>query len=460
MNANRLISISRPVIGLCADAVFRIMHGQARVYWRAPQSNQVVTGFGSAADLRAWGRNRYKDIERQARQLFRDAVVTGDAQAAPRLFGGFAFRDDFLPDYTWSVFHPAQFVLPHFQLVEQPTPDAADARPAWLTMNVLVGRDDDVDELLPALQTALDARYEWLVSRASKLVDIPVDNPTHALHSSVATEVRHLISPAQWASLIDTAHTYMQAGRMTKVVLARACELRSDTAINVEVALARLNRRYPDCYRFVFEPQVGHVFLGATPELLVNVHGKDLRTMALAGSIQRGRDASEDAQLGQALLSSEKDRYEHDIVVQSLRARLGPITQSLSVPDTPVVMPLSNIQHLHTPIQATLKRRITAFALAAQLHPTPALGGQPQQAAMDFIRDFEPVPRGWYAAPFGWVDAKLDGEFVVAIRSAVTHDTEAWLYAGAGIVQASVAQQEWDETALKFRPMMEALATD
>ena len=456
MNANRLISISRPVTGLCADAVFRIMHGQPRIYWRAPKSDpmvQTVVGFGSAADLRAWGKNRYKDIEQQARQLFRDAIVMmGDAQAAPRLFGGFAFRDDFLPDYTWSVFHPAQFVLPHFQLIEQSGHASPGEKPAWLTMNVLVGRDDDVDDLLPALQTALDARYAWLVNRASKLEALPSQNHL------AANEVKHLISPAQWAALIDTARKQMQAGQMTKVVLARACELRSDRDMNVEAALARLNTRYPDCYRFVFEPQAGHVFFGATPELLVHVHGKNLHTMALAGSIRRGKDADEDAQLGQALLSSEKDRYEHDIVVQSLRTRLGPLTQTLNAPDMPEVMALSNIQHLHTPIQATLKRRSTALALVAQLHPTPALGGQPQQAAMDFIRDYEPVPRGWYAAPFGWVDAKLDGEFVVAIRSAVTHDNEAWLYAGAGIVQASVAQQEWDETALKFRPMLEALA--
>ena len=453
MNANRLISISRSVTGLCADDVFRIMHGQPRIYWRAPKSDQVVTGFGSAADLRAWGKNRYKDIERQARQLFRDAIVIGDTQAAPSLFGGFAFRDDFLPDYTWSVFHPAQFVLPHFQLVERDGHHASDEPSAWLTMNVLVGRDDNVDELLPALQAALDARYEWLASRVSKLRDLML-----AQSKSDTNEVKHLISSEAWATLIDAAHTQMQAGQMTKVVLARACELRSDTIMNVDLALARLNARYPDCYRFVFEPQAGHVFLGATPELLVHVHGKDLRTMALAGSIRRGKDAAEDALLGQTLLSSVKDRHEHDIVVQSIRARLSPITQTLSASEMPKVMTLSNIQHLHTPIQATLKRRSTALTLAAQLHPTPALGGQPQQAAMDFIRDFEPVPRGWYAAPFGWVDARLDGEFVVAIRSAVTHDNEAWLYAGAGIVQASVAQQEWDETELKFRPMMEALA--
>ena len=91
------------------------------------------------------------------------------------------------------------------------------------------------------------------------------------------------------------------------------------------------------------------------------------------------------------------------------------------------------------------------------LHPTPALGGSPRRLALAAIREAEPVPRGWYGAPVGWIDVNLDGAFVVAIRSAVAQDKRAWLYAGAGIVADSEAEKEWEETGLKFRPMLEAL---
>ena len=89
--------------------------------------------------------------------------------------------------------------------------------------------------------------------------------------------------------------------------------------------------------------------------------------------------------------------------------------------------------------------------------PTPALGGSPRHLAMQFIQEAEPVTRGWYGAPVGWIDHNLDGAFAVAIRSAVAQEKRVWLYAGAGIVSDSIPQKEWDETALKFRPMLEAL---
>ena len=91
------------------------------------------------------------------------------------------------------------------------------------------------------------------------------------------------------------------------------------------------------------------------------------------------------------------------------------------------------------------------------LHPTPALGGFPREEAMDFIRDWEPVRRGWYASPVGWIDPTLDGAFAVAIRSAVVDRRRAWLHAGAGIVASSIPDREWEETGWKFRPMLEAL---
>jgi menaquinone-specific isochorismate synthase len=179
--------------------------------------------------------------------------------------------------------------------------------------------------------------------------------------------------------------------------------------------------------------------------------------MALAGSIRRGRNVQEDEQLAQTILTDPKSRYEHDVVVQSLRRRLAPLIQELIIPPTGLLK-LSYIQHLHTPISGQLCAAKGVLPLLETLHPTPALGGSPRSQAMAFIRDSEPVTRGWYAAPIGWIDYHLDGTFGVAIRSAVTQLERAWLYAGAGIVADSDPQKEWEETALKFSPMRQAMA--
>jgi menaquinone-specific isochorismate synthase len=227
--------------------------------------------------------------------------------------------------------------------------------------------------------------------------------------------------------------------------------------VDVDGALVYLNEHYNDCYRFLFEPRPFHAFYGATPELLAKVDGRTLTSMALAGSIRRSADPLEDAALGQQLLNSTKDRHEHELVVYSILERLAPLTDKLEIAPQPGVYKLNNIQHLYTPVRAQLLHADGILPIIDLLHPTPALGGTPRRLAMDVIRDAEPVTRGWYAAPVGWIDINMDGAFAVAIRSAVAQDRRAWLYAGAGIVADSEPQKEWEETELKFRPMLEAL---
>jgi menaquinone-specific isochorismate synthase len=179
--------------------------------------------------------------------------------------------------------------------------------------------------------------------------------------------------------------------------------------------------------------------------------------MGLAGSIGRGKTPTEDAVLALELLNSAKNQHEHALVVESIRRRLAPLTSQLTISAQPTVLQLGYIQHLFTPIHATLNQSDGVLPILQNLHPTPALGGQPRELAMPFISQAEPVPRGWYGAPVGWLDHNLDGAFSVAIRSAITQDRRVWLYAGAGIVANSDPQAEWEETALKFKPMLNAL---
>jgi menaquinone-specific isochorismate synthase len=239
--------------------------------------------------------------------------------------------------------------------------------------------------------------------------------------------------------------------------LARAFEIRFAQRVNVENALRFLSDHYANCYRFLFEPRPYHAFYGATPEQLIRVEGKQFMTMGLAGSIRRGQQPDEDDLLAERLLTDPKERLEHDLVVQMIREKLAPLACILNVADTPRILRLSNIQHLYTPITGELCEPIGVLPLVELLHPTPAMGGTPSEAALQFIHDIEPVPRGWYASPIGLISAKLDGEFGVAIRSAVSEERRVWLYAGTGIVANSQPQKEWDETTLKFRPMLNAL---
>jgi menaquinone-specific isochorismate synthase len=449
----------------------RQARGQERFAWSAPWPAERLAGAGVAAELfllpsldaavRPGDSQLFAGIESQARRLFASAHhwVVGEAlrrndgvahPARPRVFGGFAFRPDFTPDNTWACFRPAHFVLPHYQLT------IGDDE-AWLTINALVPASEfdasDLDAFARDLAEALETR--------AALLRLPDAAPpvTQEINARGKPAVGYPMSPEAWIALVTAATDRIRAGEMSKVVLARACEARLPEGIDAADVLARLDERYVDCYRFLFEPLPHHAFFGASPELLVRRRGLDIETMALAGSAPRGTTEADDAALAAALLASPKDNHEHRLVSEMIVERLTPLTEHLNVPDTSRVLSLRNIHHLLTPVRGRLVSTVPAnvLTLARALHPTPALGGVPVDRALAFIRDREPMPRGWYAAPVGWFDAALDGEFAVAIRSAIAQHDRAWLYAGAGIVADSVPEREWAETALKFRPMLEAL---
>ncbi|MFQ3631352.1 isochorismate synthase MenF [Roseiflexus sp.] len=435
----RLISLSMPCPGVSPADLLRHARGQPRSFWESARDRVAFAGMGIAVELMAWGAGRFVEIEQQARALFENAVMLDEREplAAPRLFGGFAFHDDFVPDLAWADFPPAHFVLPHYQLVR-----VRDS--FWLTLNVHAPLGEDPYALAFDLREALLAQVDLLQSAPPPLSD---RSPAHLAYP---------MPFEQWARSVERIVRQINAGELKKVVLARLAEAAFDQPVDIDHALAYLEQRYPDTYRFLFEPRPGRAFFGATPELLAQVSDDRVDTMALAGSIRRGVTPDEDEQLAMALLDSAKDRHEHQIVVDEVCNRLAPLTIRLNV-GTTGVMTLSNIQHLHTPISGTLREPRGILPVVATLHPTPALGGEPREAAMRLIAELEPAPRGWYAAPVGWIDRRLDGQFGVAIRSAVVQSTRAWLYAGAGIVAESDPLREWDETNLKFRPMLEGL---
>jgi menaquinone-specific isochorismate synthase len=435
----RLVSAALRVAGVSLAGFLQQAQGSERFYWENSRDDVAFAGVGAALELFAVGVDRFRSIHHRAMELFGDSIVLNEEEplAAPRLFGGFSFTDDFVPDVAWSNFPPAHFVLPHYQLVR-----IGDIH--WLTINTHVQYGENPRLILPELKDALQIK-------AQALQDAQVTPASQTM-----TDLNYPMVYGEWERIINDATTRMKNGDLNKVVLSRVAEARFKRRFTVDAALNYLAEAYPETYRFIFEPRPYHAFFGATPELLVKVKHRKAHTMALAGSIQRGDTPEADSQYAQALLDSEKDRYEHQLVIDGIHTRLEPLAKSVKVGETGI-MQLSNIQHIHTPISATLHRADGVIPVVDALHPTPALGGDPAEIAMNLISHYEPVPRGWYAAPVGWIDRRLDGEFGVAIRSAVAQEKRVWLYAGAGIVKDSDPQKEWDETQLKFTPMLDAL---
>jgi menaquinone-specific isochorismate synthase len=201
----------------------------------------------------------------------------------------------------------------------------------------------------------------------------------------------------------------------------------------------------------------GQSFIGASPERLLRVEDGAVQTEALAGSTGRGATASEDAALGNSLLHSEKDLREQRIVLESIVRGLSPLGLELKYDMAPVLRRLSNVQHLHTAIEADLPEGVTLLQMIGKLHPTPAVGGSPGALVVPQIAGLEGFPRGLYGGALGWIDSRGGGEFIVGLRSALVDGANARMYAGAGIVAGSSPAMEFAETELKFRAMQGAL---
>ena len=258
---------------------------------------------------------------------------------------------------------------------------------------------------------------------------------------------------ARWCSLLASAIARIRAGELDKVVLARAIDVVASEAIVIPDVLARMQALFPSCTVF-------HVdgFVGASPELLVGRLDDRVAAHPLAGTIARSGDPHNDSRLAAALLASTKDRWEHALTVDEVVAALRPFCASLDVPDSPAIVPLRNVSHLGTLLVGRLRTPLpTALELVAALHPTPAVGGVPREAALRVMAEIEPQSRGRYAGPVGWMDGDGNGEWMVGLRSAEIDGNRARMMAGGGIVADSDPREELAETQIKFQAMLSAI---
>jgi isochorismate synthase len=255
-----------------------------------------------------------------------------------------------------------------------------------------------------------------------------------------------------WSVLVTGILGEIAAGRLEKAVAARHVVLRGACLPSAARVLERLQRADRDCARFALS--VGdRTFLGASPERMVKCFGKRVWTEALAGTVP-----SDDPSLGQSLFLSPKNRLEHAIVAREIRASLAPLYESLAA-DGPHLHRLHHVSHLRTRFDGILKQPVHVLDLVARLHPTPAVGGTPRSAALAWLAQHEHADRGLYAGPFGAFDRDGNGEFLVAIRSALLGANEAHLFAGAGIVQGSEVESELCETRWKLQGLMTAIGS-
>jgi menaquinone-specific isochorismate synthase len=382
-----------------------VRRGEGLVGWGVADRLEV-SGPGALSEAAAWW------AERCARTEVRDPL--GVPGSGPVVFASIAFD----PEASTSV-----FVVPE----------------------VVVGRRDG--------QTWVTVTGEADDDRA-----VVETSPREA-----ATSIGRLayadgaLDPVTWCGAVATAVRRIDAGDLDKVVLARDLLVSADRPLDPRRLLLRLAERFPDTWTFAVEG-----LLGATPELLLRRTGRHLDARVLAGTAPRGAGADDD-RLATALEESVKDHAEHGYAVTSLADALRPFVDDLHVPDRPDVLTLPNVRHLASDVHGRQRDGDTTglLELVAAVHPTAAVCGSPTPRAARLIAELEGMDRGRYAGPVGWLDARGDGEFGLALRCAqltgADEGRQARLFAGCGIVSGSDPIAELAETQAKLAAFQAAL---
>jgi salicylate biosynthesis isochorismate synthase len=418
VSARRLKFRSEPCAPLDPLQVFAAAGESPRFYWEQPSAQRFRVGIGCASQVRVTGGERFGRAQAEAAAVFDTVDWDGPGPRLAQLCGGFAFSPSRTTDGPWRDFPDGLLRLP--ELI------------CWREGERYV-RDTQIGSRWAALDPP----------------PLPLGHPVRG-----AAEIGNG-GPDAYVERVQRALSAIRAGELQKVVLARAVEVTARTAIDPVAWLVALRERFSACTLFaVGEGQT--VFLGASPERLVRVQGDVVETAAIAGTAPRGASQASDRELGLALCDSRKNGDEHAIVVAHLRSVLEDYCDDVEVDDEPRLLRTRTVQHLCTGLRARRRpeARATILELASRLHPTPAVGGAPCDAALAWLAEHEGVDRGWFAGPVGFVQSDGDGEFAVALRSALVRGRRATAWAGAGIVARSDPRAEFTETELKLRTVL------
>ncbi|OEH93142.1 isochorismate synthase [Bacillus solimangrovi] len=436
-----LVSIVKKVRGCSPLSVFAsagALNINERVFWSEPNGDFQVSAIGAIHTVEAFSDDRYTEATYKWHEIKKGAIISPHSRprgTGPLMLGGFSFDEQPVKHKLWSEFPHTKLILPVMMV-------SFIESEAWLTINTLVKANDDVE-----------VKASEIMKLEQQLL-LNVNEHLHRENLSILSIDEK--AKEDWLNTVDFLASEMRDQLYEKVVLARELRLKLDQSIQVENVLQKLLNEQSTSHIFAFQFE-SDCFVGASPERLVKREGGQFLSTCLAGSTGRGTTVEIDQELGQALLNDEKNLHEHQIVVDMIRSAMEICCSEVDIPTSPILYKARDIQHLYTPVVGKAKENVSLLSVVGHLHPTPALGGYPRNVALKKIREHEALERGWYAAPIGWIDYEGNGEFIVAIRSGLIQGNEASLFAGCGLVGDSNSESEYDETRIKFRPMLSAI---
>lgn len=451
-NKSSLFTITIPFESIDPLAALEFLSDENdfQFYWEHPDEKLSIAAGKEILRIRTNQRDRFNIVQNQIGD-WQDRTISFSSLthslSGLHFLGGFSFQDQ-PQEHHWRSFGTASLIVPEWLLIR-------DGQLSLLTVTSKVQPDSDADELKLFIRNSINDIIDSIRNLTRTEAKLSESIPLRNFSGFEINEKQNV--EANWKSIVANAKSRIKKGEFKKIVLARAIDITFKSEPCATQMLNYLRNEYPTCYTFMVKMNRNATFLGCTPEKLVSLRSTFILTDGLAGTISRGKTATEDTILERRLLQSDKDLIEHGFVVEAIGGRLRDITHNIHFPIQPGIRKYQNVQHLYTPITANLNKNVSPLDIIEKLHPTPAVGGYPRESTVQHIQALESIDRGWYAGPVGWINTHGRGEFCVAIRSGLLQEKQAKFFAGCGIVADSDPESEWNETKLKLIPMLSAL---
>lgn len=320
---------------------------------------------------------------------------------------------------------------------------------ARVVIGVQVNRDSDLAALYDAAQRDITAIVGKLQTPRS-IAPLSLDS------QSRPAEGKSNYEKAKFLQDVEKVKEYIRAGDVFQALLARRIDVPHDFASDSLYRAIRAINPSPYMYHLILD---GVELVGSSPELLVRMADGKVTVRPIAGTRRRDGSANDDL-LAADLLSDEKERAEHVMLVDLGRNDVGRVAKfgSVEVSDLMHVEKYSHVLHIVSNVEGDLQEGCGAMDVFRATFPAGTMTGAPKVRAMEIIDEMEPDRRGPYAGAVGYIAAggtRMD--LAITIRTCVIADGVASVQAGAGIVADSIPENEWDETENKARAMLTAI---
>ena len=413
----------------------KFYQNDAQFFWENNKSNEVIAGFGCIEQLEILNHSDLDSIQLKIDEKLKSIHdITKIAYVKPKFFGGYSFDLEIKREQTWKNFPRGYFILPKCIITSNPNNTFITLIKKTNNSNTQIF-NDEINEIYKGL---IDSEPIYQIAK-NEIKDISNTTKTDYLDA------------------INGILNQIQSGAVKKVVLSRSKKLKLKEEFQLFSLMQKLRKSYPECINFYIKlPQRG-IFLGSTPERLIEKNELFIKTEAIAGTIERGINKKTDKLFEDELRNDPKSLEEQELVVKEIKNILYPKLSNIHISKKPNILKLKNVQHLISNIRGELKNDIHILELIKNMHPTPAVSGYPIKKANQLISKYEKHDRGWYSGPIGWIDSSGNGDFCVGLRSAFINNDSINLFSGGGIVLNSDPEKEWDETELKLKSILEII---